>query len=259
MEFKYYLRGLGLGIAITAIIMGIATSKSKAMTNEEIIARAKQLGMIEDTTLAEIKTGKEDDEKNPEDAGAAGETDGESKQGGLPKAGTDGSMAASEADADNTGTDGSKQDTSAKADTGVDGSGTETGTAVSGDAADNNKLPDNAGAGTDGSKQDGSVKADAGSAASGQEARMTDSGTDAETGDTDTPVSGGSMVITIGKGDGSYSASQKLADVGAVPSAGEFDAFLCQNGYDKKIRAGTYTIPADASEEQMARIITGAE
>ncbi|MBD5445390.1 MAG: endolytic transglycosylase MltG, partial [Lachnospiraceae bacterium] len=60
-------------------------------------------------------------------------------------------------------------------------------------------------------------------------------------------------------GDGSYTVSKKLADVGAIVSAGDFDTFLCNNGYDKKIRTGTYTIPANASEEQMARIITGAE
>ena len=47
MELKYYLRGLGLGIVVTAIIMGIVSSRSSAMTDDEIIARAKQLGMTE--------------------------------------------------------------------------------------------------------------------------------------------------------------------------------------------------------------------
>ena len=53
MELKYYLRGLGLGIVVTAIIMGIVSSGSSAMTDEEIIARAKQLGMIEGRVLSE--------------------------------------------------------------------------------------------------------------------------------------------------------------------------------------------------------------
>ena len=72
-------------------------------------------------------------------------------------------------------------------------------------------------------------------------------------------TSGASTTITISSGDGSYTVSKKLADVGAVSSAESYDRFLCQNGYDKKIRTGTYVIPADASDEQMARIITGAE
>ena len=35
MERKYYLRGLGLGIVMTAIIMGVALSGNKTMTDEE--------------------------------------------------------------------------------------------------------------------------------------------------------------------------------------------------------------------------------
>ena len=48
MEKKYYFRGLGLGIIVTAVIMGIALSggKEREMTDEEVIARAKKLGMI---------------------------------------------------------------------------------------------------------------------------------------------------------------------------------------------------------------------
>ena len=56
MEKKYYLRGLGLGIIVTAVIMGIALSggtKKREMTDEEVIARAKELGMTEDTRLLE--------------------------------------------------------------------------------------------------------------------------------------------------------------------------------------------------------------
>ncbi len=56
MEKKYYLRGLGLGIIVTAVIMGIALSGgpvTREMTDEEVIARAKELGMTEDTRLLE--------------------------------------------------------------------------------------------------------------------------------------------------------------------------------------------------------------
>ena len=65
--------------------------------------------------------------------------------------------------------------------------------------------------------------------------------------------------ITISHGDGSYTVARKLADVGVVTSADSFDTFLCQNGYDKRLRTGTFSIPADASDEQIARIVTGAE
>lgn len=48
MKLKYYLRGLGIGIICTAIIMGIALSgnKKEMMTDTEIIERARLLGMV---------------------------------------------------------------------------------------------------------------------------------------------------------------------------------------------------------------------
>lgn len=47
MKLKYYLRGLGIGIIITTIILMIANSGyTKELTDEEIIARAEKLGMV---------------------------------------------------------------------------------------------------------------------------------------------------------------------------------------------------------------------
>lgn len=48
MKRKYYLRGIGIGIIFSAVIMSIAynTSDIKNMTEEEIIERAMELGMI---------------------------------------------------------------------------------------------------------------------------------------------------------------------------------------------------------------------
>lgn len=47
MKFRYYLRGAGLGIIITTIILAIAFSKYKpVMSAEEIKAEAEKLGMV---------------------------------------------------------------------------------------------------------------------------------------------------------------------------------------------------------------------
>ncbi len=47
MKLKYYLRGLGIGIIITTILLMIAFALHKStMTDADIIARAKQLGMV---------------------------------------------------------------------------------------------------------------------------------------------------------------------------------------------------------------------
>lgn len=231
MELKYYLRGLGLGIVVTAIIMSVAgSSGKKTMTDAEIIARAKQLGMIEDRVLSESAKEKDDapdkedgadEEEDPDaepdkpDAAGSGET---GEQGQIDR--TDQSIDSSQAD----GTDQTiapEQDESVNEVVNLEpNDGEDDGI----DGTDEERTPDE---------------------------RADRTGT--------LPSSGVPMVITIGSGDGSYAVSKKLADIGAISSPENFDTFLCQNGYDKKIRTGTYTIPADASDEQMARIITGAE
>ena len=47
MKLKYYLRGLGIGIIIKTIILSIVSGKdSKSMSDEEVVARASELGMV---------------------------------------------------------------------------------------------------------------------------------------------------------------------------------------------------------------------
>ena len=69
MKLKYYLRGLGIGIICTAIIMGIALSgnKKETLTDAEIIERAKLLGMVmEEGTKESSEQEPEDKQKEPE-------------------------------------------------------------------------------------------------------------------------------------------------------------------------------------------------
>jgi len=51
MKHKYFLRGVGLGIMISAILLSISYN-FKSISDEEIISRAKKLGMVyEDDTI----------------------------------------------------------------------------------------------------------------------------------------------------------------------------------------------------------------
>ena len=53
MKLKYYMRGLGIGILFSALILSFRTSSSTQITDKEIIKRAEQLGMVktEDNAL----------------------------------------------------------------------------------------------------------------------------------------------------------------------------------------------------------------
>lgn len=227
MELKYYLRGLGLGILVTAIIMSIAASKKRAMTDDEIIARAKQLGMIEDSVLTEINA-KEDMTEEDIDPGKDTETTPE-------EPGFENQVGQPEPDAD--------------IDTGEEAADVE---AVSQDTAIEETDSQ------DGNTEEIGPESNEDVAAAGPETDEDTESTEPEPETADNVVRE-AVVIVIGRGDGSYTVSRKLAEAGVVPSAGDYDTFLCANGYDKRIRSGTFTIPADASDEQIARIITGME
>ncbi len=54
MKLKYYLRGLGIGVLVTAIILHfILGDGTSPMTDEQVKARAKELGMTESMTLSQ--------------------------------------------------------------------------------------------------------------------------------------------------------------------------------------------------------------
>ncbi len=74
MKLKYYLRGLGIGIAVTAAVLMLAGGGKENLTDEEIIARAKELGMVESVTLSQLsseKTSETDIEEVSEDVSEA--------------------------------------------------------------------------------------------------------------------------------------------------------------------------------------------
>ena len=190
MERKYYLRGLGIGIVVTAIIMGIATSGKRGMTDEEIIARAKELGMVENTVLSEKTEEEAETEADVDIANAEDATEKSAiEETKKPETSTEQKQ--------NTTEETKKPETSTEQQT------------------------------TDDKKED--------------------------------ITSAVVKTITVNSGDGSYTVAKKLAEAGVVTSAENFDTYLCQNGYDKKLRTGNFSIPADASDEQIARIVTGAE
>ena len=56
MNLKSYIRGIGIGILVTTAIFLVSgvNDKKGGMTDAQVIARAKELGLVESTTLSEI-------------------------------------------------------------------------------------------------------------------------------------------------------------------------------------------------------------
>ena len=239
MERKYYLRGLGLGIAMTAIIMGVARPDSQAMTNDEIIARAKELGLVENTVLS--NTGNEDGlQENEADDRADDQDVADQLQDDLAAAGSV------------IDTDPRTGDAAAKEDKDVSKT-REKITPEANNAGQEIANPENA---------EGEENPESDNAVGGEEQENTTIREENNSGVenvSEVIPSTAVKVITINNGDSSYTVAKKLADAGVVTSAQSFDNFLCQNGYDKRLRTGSFSIPTDASDEQIARIVTGME
>lgn len=74
MRFKYYLRGCGLGILFTSIVLTVAfhTRGVKEISDEEVIRRAEALGMVMDEESEDSE-----DSENPGDLGGAGADGGD--------------------------------------------------------------------------------------------------------------------------------------------------------------------------------------
>lgn len=65
MDFKSYLRGLGVGMAVTTVILVISfNSRNSKPTNLEIVSMAKELGMVETTAFLQNETGSANSAEN---------------------------------------------------------------------------------------------------------------------------------------------------------------------------------------------------
>lgn len=205
MKLKYYLRGLGIGMIVTALILGISFSNrqdqtSQIMTDDQIRERAAELGMVDSSelTLAALQNS----EKQPTE-GTPEETTQTQEQNNI------------EAEPETT--------VPAETQATVEPETTQEPEATAEPEPEKTAAPE----------------------------------TTAEPEVTEAPQRTQTASITIQRGDDSGSASRRLYEAGLVENAKAFDNYLCNNGYSRSINPGTYEIAPGASEEEIAKIITG--
>lgn len=240
MRLRHYLKGLGLGIAVTAVILHFTVHAAEpSMTDEEVIARARELGMIENVVLSRndptISGGSSDSGAN-----TAGGEDGVSGNGIAADGGDAVSGNETASGGGDFGTD--------VGNTPADGEGGAVGN-------ENAAGGHESGAGENGNASAGNPQEDILPAAGNQdegEAEPQEGMSGAEAGQD-------SVTITVTNGDSSVSVAAKLAALGLVSSQAEYDAYLCSHGYDRSIRTGVHVIPAGATEQQIAEIITSKQ
>lgn len=212
MKIRYYLRGLGLGILVTTIFILVGDGSNKTMSDEQIKARAKELGMIENTVLAEIST--EEIIESTEDEAAIEENSIEAAAETKAEVLEETSEAVIEETTEVVETIESEEETTEE----------ESVEEVSLEAEEKEASSE--------AEEDNSVEETVSTAANSE-----------------------AVSIVVHSGEGSDDVSRRLADMGLVADAHEYDRYLMTNGYDKKIRTGEHIIPAGATWEEMAKIL----
>ena len=217
MNLKYYLRGLGVGIVVTSLILGIGLgSRKETLSNEEIKERARELGMVEESiTVAEAAAQKEEEAQEAEVTAAPvpeenAESDVEPIVNAEPEVSSE--------------------------------------PAVSTGAAPEASEKPNVSAASE------SAASAAPEAGATPEAGVKPVADEAEE-DSGTAPEKEIVDITINPGEGSYVISQKLEQSGLIDDAAEYDAYLCDNGFHTKLRAGVHKIPMGSTREEIAKLL----
>lgn len=246
MKLKYYLRTLGIGIIVTALLMGVATKKQRDISDDEIRERAKKLGMVDAGSYVLSDLIEDKDEGIEEESISEVSSVPESKlsQDTVTESSVEDSV--EEIPEEHLEESSARESTE---DSLLENSEEE--------SLEESLVEEN-------SAEESSIEESSAEESSVEESSIEESSVEESSAEEDessqesTPnvENSESVTFTVNSGDSSDRVSKRLADLGLVENAVEFDAFLCRNGYDKKISVGTYEIPTGSSYETIAKIIT---
>jgi len=277
MKLKYYLRGMGIGVILTAIIMGFALGARNApVSDAEVIEKAKGLGMVEGGVLSDYSGEDGSVQQTPDEPKAPETTDMSDSYSPAADNGTDltGNIGSESALSGASTTDLVKV-TDIKENSPVSnsagGSLDKTTSSASSfkstktdekDLKDNNKDKKTSDLKTESKVKEEEQESDEPEEEEeSKEPEQQPDTTPAAPSTTPavsstTPAPAGEMIeITIPGGSGSDKVASILKDAGLVDDAVAFNKYLIQNKVDRKIRSGKKVFPANATYDQIADII----
>lgn len=200
MKKKYFLRGMGIGIIITALMFSLVlflTNQSNAMSDREIMAKAAELGMV-----------------MPEEKKTISDSSNESDENGS---------------------------TTVETLTGDDVEPTRDDTE---DEIGNEPRPNST----------------TNSTTTNKSINKTESSNDnktEESNESSVNINGANNVnFVIKQGQDSYAVGENLKKAGIVDDASKFNLYLEQNGYDKKLKAGSFKIRQGSDYKTIAEALT---
>lgn len=214
MRLKYFLRGVGIGILVTTIILTVTHSSERRVSDSEVIDRAIELGMSFSASHSGQQSSTE--ESSPEESSAGQENSGDDVTDDLrheSETETEmGSQSPSETVSESTGDGEALPGKESEAVTGMTTQAiTETTETTTELTTENNN---------------------AGSAAGVMNNEVT-------------------CTINITKGMSSRTVCDMLKQNGIIEDAADFDRYLIKTGYDDKIRVGEVEVNSGMTYEEL--------
>ena len=227
MRLKYFLRGLGIGIVVTTIILAISHNAGRRMSDSEVIERAKELGMAYTTAAQENSTESAADTTEPETDTTEPVTTGQESP-------TD-TEAGSTAETESSETSTTVQETT----TGIRETTTQQETTTQETTTQETTATRAAQESTTETTHEASA-----TEAETTQAENESTGTEASTVITYT--------LTIASGMSSNTVCDILKKNGIIADSGDFDRFLVSNGYADRIRVGSFEVNSGMSYDELA-------
>lgn len=216
MKLKFYLRGIGLGIIVAVALCISAGMKNDQISDEEIIKRAEALGMVPSS-----ETLNESVDEAIRDGLETEEMTENDASGDAATVKVNEDIPATEPDE----------------------------TEVNPDEADNSNFDETPPA----AGSDGTATPKVTPTLTKEVTPAPTKEPDKDTNDTENDTE--YITVVVERGSGSDTVARKIEAAGLVANASEFDRYLCNNGYDKRISAGNHKIPINAREEEIAKIL----
>lgn len=237
MRLKFFLRGLGIGIIVTTIMLTISHRANRTMSDSEIIERARTLGMSFGVTQPSSEETTEEESTTP-----AEETSGEgsTQESEEPQETTASGETASEKETTASAGKASEKETESPSQT---ASEKETATSSENTSEPETTMPAQT---TD---EQTTTAANEGNNAENVSTESSESSQEA------------SGVVTyrlnIVRGASSNTVARELYENGIIDNAESFDEFLISGGYADRIRVGTFEVNSGMDYNDIAGAICG--
>ncbi len=236
MKLKYYLRGLGIGIIVTALIMGIALKDRLPLTDAEIRAKALTLGMVDSDSqsLGDIRQSASPESDRRESPGFGGDSEGV-KEPGKSEAPQETEENPKESENSQETEENPKESEKSQ------------------EAEENPKESEK-------SQETGNLKESEGPVEPQGAEDSEELDEQRETKDRqdsgEPQTSEEAVTIEVRRGDSSGAVARRLEEAGLVEDAARFDRYLIDNELSRRVSVGRYEIALGTAEEEIAKIIT---